>query len=159
LTTALYQSRTRDEIVVADATFGRTTYQNAGRTRRNGLEVAWEGRLAGQLRAAVAYGWIEAIYRDDCNTVSCTDPGRPDKHLRAGNQIPGVARNAFHAALKWEPDVGFRAGVDVSYMSGIQVNDGNTEAAPSYMLVGAHVGYVWKTGPWRLGSFAGVDNL
>ena len=159
LTAAVYQSRSKDEIVAADASFGRTSYQNAGSTRRTGFELAWSGELVENLRAQVAYGWLNARYREDCNTVSCTDASRPDKHLRSGNRIPGIARNALYVSLDWMPEEGFRAGVDGRYLSGIPVNDGNTESAPSYFVAGLHAGYVWREGPWRIGSHVRVDNL
>ena len=159
LTAAVYQSRTNDEIVAADASFGRTTYQNAGRTRRTGFELAWSGELVDNLQAQVAYGWVDARYRDDCMTTSCTAAGSPDKHLRSGNRIPGIARNALYASLDWLPEEGFRAGIEGRYLSSIQVNDGNTEAAPSYFVAGLHAGYVWREGPWRVGSYARIDNL
>lgn len=158
-TAAVYQIDTRDEIVAADATFGRTTYQNAGRTRRQGFELSWAGELAQNLKAQLAYGWVDAKYRDDCATASCLDPASPDKHLRAGNRIPGVARNAFYASLDWLPDEGFRAGIDGRYLSKIYVNDGNTESAPSYFVAGAYMGYVWRSGSWRIASHVRVDNL
>lgn len=159
LTAALYQSRTRDEIVAADASFGRTTYQNAGRTRRSGFELAWDGTLVGHLKAQLAYGWLDARYRDDCATTSCLDASRPDKQLRAGNRLPGVARHAFYMSLDWLPEEGFRAGVDGRFLSRIPVNDGNTEWTPSYFVSGVHAGYVWKRGDWRLASYARIDNL
>lgn len=159
LSAAVYQSRSRNEIVAADASFGRTSYQNAGRTRRNGVEVAWNGELTNNLYAQFAYGWLDARYRDDCNTVACTDPNRPDKHLREGNRIPGIARHALYFSLDWMPEEGFRAGVDGRFLSSISVNDGNTEAAPSYFVAGLHAGYVWREGPWRVGSHVRVDNV
>lgn len=158
-TAAVYRIDTRDEIVAADASFGRTTYQNAGRTRRQGFELSWEGEMKSDLKARLAYGWVDAKYRDDCTTTSCLDPASPDKHLRSGNAIPGVARNAFYAGLDWMPEQGFRAGIDGRYLSKIYVNDGNTESAPSYFVVGAHVGYVWRNGPWRIASHLRVDNV
>ena len=159
LTAAVYRSQTRDEIVAADASFGRTTYQNAGRTRRTGFELAWSGRLYEHLRAQMAYGWVDAKYRDDCLTPSCLQAGRPDKHLQAGNRIPGIARQAFYMSLDWAPEEGLRAGIDGRYLSSIPVNDGNTESAPSYFVAGVHAGYVWRNGPWRIGSYARIDNL
>src|SRR5690606_2812790 len=106
LSAAVYQSRSRNEVVAADASFGRTSYQNAGRTRRNGVEVAWNGELTNNLYAQFAYGWLDARYRDDCNTAACTDPSRPDKHLREGNRIPGIARHALYFSLDWMPEEG-----------------------------------------------------
>src|SRR5690606_10132166 len=149
LSAALYQSRTQDEIVAADASFGRTSYQNAGRTQRTGFELAWNGKVAQDLHAQFAYGWINARYRDDCTTVWCTDPGRPDKHLESGNRIPGIARHALYVSLDWVPEQEFRAGVDGRFLSSIAVNDGNTEYAPSYFVTGAYAGYVWREGAWR----------
>lgn len=159
LSAALFQSRTQDEIVTADASFGRTSYQNAGRTRRTGFELAWSGDLAENWKAQLAYGWINARYRDNCDTASCLDAGRPDKWLRAGNRIPGVARHAFYMSVDWLPEEGFRAGVDARYLGSVPVNDGNTEFAPSYFVAGMYVGYVWREGPWRLAGHARVDNL
>lgn len=159
LTAAVYQSGTRDEIVTAEAINGRTTYQNAGRTRRTGFELAWSGDLYESLRAQIAYGWVDARYRDDCTTPDCTNPARPDKHLRADNRIPGIAKQALYMSLDWLPEEGFRAGIEGRYLSSVQVNDGNTEAAPSYFVAGLHAGYVWRNGPWRVGSYARVDNL
>lgn len=159
LTAAVYQSRTSDEIVAADASFGRTTYQNAGRTRRTGFELGWSGDLYQSLRGQIAYGWVDARYRDDCTTTSCLDPDRPDKHLQSGNRIPGIAKQALYLSLDWLPEEGFRAGIDGRYLSSIPVNDGNTESAPSYFVTGIHAGYVWRNGPWRVGSYARIDNL
>lgn len=158
-TAAVYQSRTRDEIVAANAQFGRTTYQNAGRTRRTGFELAWTGNFLENLRAQVAYGWLDARYRDDCTTPNCTDPTRPDKHLLADNRIPGIAKQAAYMSLDWLPEEGFRAGIEGRYLSRIPVNDGNTEFAPSFFVAGVHAGHVWRNGPWRIGSYARVDNL
>lgn len=158
LTAAVYQSRTEDEIVAANAQFGRTTYQNAGSTRRTGFELAWAGHHAENWRTQLAYGFVDARYRDDCTTANCLE-GSPEQRLRSGNRIPGIARHAFYASLDWMPEEGFRAGIEGRYLSSIQVNDGNTEAAPSYFVAGAHMGYVWRNGPLRVGSYARVDNL
>src|SRR5690606_17033900 len=64
LTAALFQTRTQDEIVAAASDGGRTTYRNAGRTRRNGFELRWSGRIARHWRGDVAYTWLDARYRD-----------------------------------------------------------------------------------------------
>jgi iron complex outermembrane receptor protein len=45
VTLALFHVNTKNEIVVDQATGGRTTYKNAGRTRRRGVEAEWDGEL------------------------------------------------------------------------------------------------------------------
>ena len=41
----------------------------------------------------------------------------------------------------------------------MSVNDANTDAAGSYFITAAHVGYVFVTGKWRFTTTARVDNL
>ncbi len=159
LTAALFQTRTEDEIVAADAEGGRTVYQNAGRTLRTGFELAWRGEVARHWHTELAYTWLDAKYRDDCAAGNCANPGDPAKYLQEGNRIPGVARHALYAALAWAPPTGWRAGVDARYLSKMYVNDGNTEATPGYVVAGMHAGYVWRLGPWETNAYARLDNI
>ncbi len=154
-TAAVFQTLTEDEIVTAISSGGRSTFQNAGRTRRHGAELSWEGRLAGEWRARAAYAWLNATYRDDvCSPAPCGQ-----NPIVSGNRIPGIARHTAFAALDWAPPQGWRAGVDVRYQDGVFVNDANSDAAPSYVIAGASVGYVWRNGPWEWSGFTRVDNL
>jgi len=54
LTAALFDTRTRDEIVTATNTGGRATFQNAGRTQRKGFELGWQHETAGRWRTQLA---------------------------------------------------------------------------------------------------------
>ncbi|NYT60989.1 TonB-dependent receptor [Alcaligenaceae bacterium] len=157
LTAALFQTLTEDEIVAANSAGGRTTYQNAGRTRRTGFELGWSGKFARHWRTDLAYTWIDAKYRDNCLTSACTSS--PDKRLQAGNRIPGIAQQALYAAIAWAPPTGWRAGIEGRYLGKIYVNDGNTDTAPAYFIAALNTGYVWRTGPWELSTFARVDNV
>src|SRR3546814_1798792 len=47
---------------------------------------------------------------------------------RAGNRIPGTARQTAYATLAWEPRTGWQAGVEGRYLSQIATNDANSEA-------------------------------
>jgi iron complex outermembrane receptor protein len=62
-------------------------------------------------------------------------------------------------ALGWQPETGFNAGLDVRYIDKLYVDDINSDAAPSYTLTSANVGYVWKNTDWKVRTFARVDNL
>src|SRR3546814_14422139 len=81
LTAAVFRSQTQDEIVPASSVGGRTSYRNAGRTRRDGAELAWSAQFAGHAKAYLAYSWLDARYRDPVTDA-----------IRAGNRIPGTAR-------------------------------------------------------------------
>src|SRR5690606_38834394 len=109
LTAAVFHSGTRDEIVPAASSGGRTAYRNAGRTRRRGAELEWSGRFARHARVQLAYTWLDARYR---NSVSDA--------IQAGHRIPGTARQAAYAALAWEPPQGWQAGVEARYLGRIE---------------------------------------
>src|SRR5690606_39220427 len=60
LTAAVFQTSTADEIVTAESVGGRTVYQNAGGTRRNGFELGWTGKLSSDWNTDLAYTWLDA---------------------------------------------------------------------------------------------------
>ncbi|PLC51076.1 TonB-dependent siderophore receptor [Pollutimonas subterranea] len=153
LTAALFQTRTSDEIVTAESVGGRTVYQNAGGTRRNGFELGWTGKFSRNWNTDLAYTWLDAEYRDNCLSPTCSSP------IYAGNKIPGIARQAFYAAVGWTPPTGWRAGVEARYLSDIPVNDANSESTPAYFVAAVSAGYLWRTGPWEVSTFARIDNL
>lgn len=131
LTAALFQTDTDDEIVVASSMGGRTTYKNAGKTRRQGAELALDQRFAGDWRVKASWTWLDATYRSNvCQGQNCD-----------GNRMPGIARNMGFASLGFIPDEGWYAGTDVRYMGDIMANDENTAKAPSYTVVGLNTGY------------------
>ena len=57
-------STTDQEIVIDTATGGRTTYRNAGKTRRRGVEAAWDGDLGSGFAAHVNYTYLLAEFAD-----------------------------------------------------------------------------------------------
>lgn len=148
LTAALFQTRTDQEIVTATSSGGRASYRNAGRTLRQGAELGWSGQLHRHWQAQLAYSFLDATFRD---TVP---PG-----IVAGNRLPGTARHAFYGALGWSPPRGWRAGIDLRYLSAVPVDDRNSDRAPGYFVTGIQAGYVMPFGRWTVNAFARIDNL
>ncbi|EAW6794615.1 TonB-dependent receptor [Salmonella enterica subsp. enterica serovar Enteritidis] len=149
LTAALFQTDTDDEIVVASSMGGRTTYKNAGKTRRQGAELALDQRFAGDWRVKASWTWLDATYRSNvCQGQNCD-----------GNRMPGIARNMGFASLGFIPDEGGYAGTDVRYMGDIMANDENTAKAPSYTVVGLNTGYKFNYSQLTVDIFGRVDNL
>ncbi|APY81270.1 TonB-dependent receptor PqqU [Salmonella enterica] len=149
LTAALFQTDTDDEIVVASSMGGRTTYKNAGKTRRQGAELALDQRFAGDWRVKASWTWLDATYRSNvCRGQNCD-----------GNRMPGIARNMGFASLGFIPDEGWYAGTDVRYMGDIMANDENTAKAPSYTVVGLNTGYKFNYSQLTVDIFGRVDNL
>ncbi len=147
-TAAVFHTGTDNEIVSAGSSGGRTSYQNAGRTRRDGVELGWSGEVARHWRTQFAYTWLNARYADDSSG-----------DIRAGNKIPGIARQAVYASLAWAPPEGWQASVEGRFLSKIYVNDANDQDAPGYFVAAVSAGYVKRLGAWELNAYARVDNL
>ncbi|VWX58100.1 putative iron outer membrane receptor [Burkholderiales bacterium 8X] len=156
LTAALFQTRTKDEIVTATNLGGRATFQNAGRTRRDGFELAWMHETANHWRTQLAYTWLDARYQDAfCSPNPC---GATNTVLE-GNRIPGIARQSLFAAFGWMPPEGWRAGAELRALGRIEANDRNTVRAPGYGVLALHAGYVKRWDRWEVNAFARIDNL
>jgi len=159
LNLALFETGTNHEIVTQTNVGGRATYQNAGATRRIGLELGWSDTYAEHLRAQIAYTALSATYRDAFSTCTATPCATPNQVIASGNSLPGVARSSLFAGLSWTPVLGLRGGVEARALSRVVVNDANTDAAGGFAVAAAHLGYVLKAGPWLIDTFVRVDNL
>ncbi|MDC5319052.1 TonB-dependent receptor [Acinetobacter baumannii] len=158
-TLAVFQTKTKDDIVSAGNSNGRSTFRNADKTLREGVEFAWNKKLWRDLIATASYSYLDATF--DANV-----PEKLDKKgkvlasaISSGNAIPGIAKNQVYASLAWQPSHGLYGGVDVQYMDKVYVNDTNSDAAPSYSVTSANIGYAWVVNDWKIISFARVDNL
>ncbi len=159
-TFALFQTHTEREIVTQTSVGGRATFQNAGATRRRGVELGWNAQLFRHLNAQVAGTWLDASYRDGFTTCAGTPCAVPTQVIPGGNRIPGVARTAAFASLAWMPASGWRGGVEWRALGKVPVNDLNSDAAAGHGLVSLHTGYQWQPSTaWELGAFVRVDNL
>ncbi|MFW1762543.1 TonB-dependent receptor family protein [Acinetobacter calcoaceticus] len=152
-TLAVFQTKTKDDIVSAGNSNGRSTFRNADKTLRKGVEFAWNKKLWRDLTATASYTYLDATFDADIPASGSVT------QIPSGNAIPGIAKNQAYASLAWQPTHGLYGGVDVQYMDKVYVNDTNSDAAPSYSLTSANVGYAWVMGDWKVNSFARVDNL
>lgn len=152
-TLAVFQTKTKDDIVSAGNSNGRSTFRNADKTLREGVEFAWNKKLWRDLIATASYSYLDATFDADIPALGNI------AQVSSGNAIPGIAKNQAYASLAWQPSHGLYGGVDVQYMDKVYVNDTNSDAAPSYSVTSANVGYAWVMGDWKVNSFARVDNL
>lgn len=158
-TLAVFQSRTKNDIVSAGNADGRSTFRNADKTLREGIEFAWNKKLWRDLTATASYAYLDATFDADV-------PVNLDKNgkvlaaaILAGNSIPGIAKNQAFIGVAWQPEQGFYAGLDTQFMDKVYVNDINSDAAPSYTVASMYTGYTWKYADWGINGFARVDNL
>jgi iron complex outermembrane receptor protein len=139
-TAAVFRTNTENEITTLTNSGGRTTFQNAGQTRRNGLELSWHKDYFRHLRARLAYTALDARYA-------------------TGARIPGLAKQNLYASATWQPPLGWRGGLEWRAMGRVFVNDANTDAAAGHAVAAAFVGYAAQWAGWDLQGFVRVDNL
>src|SRR6185437_11891507 len=156
---ALFNTRTRNEIVVATNSGGRSTYQNAGRTRRSGAEASLDYRLSDAWRARLAYTYVDAVYVDAYLTCASTPCKAPNQSVASGNRLPGVPHNDGYASVEWGHPLGWRASLIGQYISAIAVNDANSQFAAAYPVFDASGGYAAQLGSMRLSLFLRLNNL
>ncbi|ENW05602.1 TonB-dependent receptor [Acinetobacter beijerinckii] len=152
-TLAVFQSKTKNDIVSAGTSNGRSTFRNADQTLRQGVELAWNKKLWKDLEVNTSYGYLDATFDAAIPAVGTV------KAVQKGNAIPGIAKNQAFFGLAWKPEQGLYAGVDAQYMDKVYVDDINSDTAPSYTVASIYTGYAWKYADWGINGFARVDNL
>jgi iron complex outermembrane receptor protein len=155
---AVFRADTRNELVVATSSGGRTTYQNVGKARREGAEASLSLHFAENWHLDAAYTYLDATFRSaflTCTGTPCTTPATP---VAAGTRIPGVPKTDLYSALHWGRDTGWRASINGNYVSAVSVNDLGSDAAPSYFVAGADIGYGVDLASGHLRTFARLDN-
>jgi iron complex outermembrane receptor protein len=162
LNLALFQIRTSDELVVDNATGGRTSYKNAGQTLRRGVELAldtqWQQHFSARLAATV----MRATYESDFTSSGGTIP--------AGRYLPGVPGATLFGELAWQQaplslakshrQPGLSAALEVQSARQIYVEDSNTQqAAPGYTVFNLRLGATQEMGRWKVREYLRVNNL
>jgi iron complex outermembrane receptor protein len=155
---ALFRADTRDELAVATSSGGRTTYQNIGKARRDGVEAALAWRIADDWKLQFAWTWLDARFRAAFLTCAGTPCTTPDTPVAAGARIPGIPRSDLHASVGWGGERGWHAGASGDYVAAVVVNDRGSDRAPAYFVAAADIGYAFEFPSGRLDTFARIDN-
>lgn len=146
---AVYDTEVRDELIPYQIPNGngRTYYRNAGRTRRQGVELAL-GADIGDVSLAGVYTLSRFRFREFLSGT--TELG--------GNTIPGIPEHQAQASATWHVRDAFLLAEGIA-KSQVYVNDANAAAAGSFAIMNARVGATAAFGrPW-LSPVVGVQNL
>ncbi len=149
---------TDNELAVLASSFGRTVYQNVGKTERRGAELGVDAAWDPGFSVRVAYTYIRAVVAQGYAT--CVGlPCRPAT-VDAGNYLPAVPMNSLYAGLTWRyAPAGFSVTVETQSRARIYVDDRNSDAASGFWVTNLRFGFHQKTRGWRFSEFARVDNL
>lgn len=146
---AVFQVRTRDELVVDSSVGGRTSYRNAGSTLRQGMELSFDTAWNHGLSARAALTSLRAVYDHGFGAVA------------EGSRLPGVPNANAYGELAWKDSANrFGAALEVVASSNIYAEDANADkAAPGYGVLNARVNASQQWHGWRLKQFVRLNNL
>lgn len=153
---AVFHISTDDEIVVSKQVGTTASYNNAGKTKRDGFELSAEHRFNSKLSAFLAYSYLDASFDQ---TFSYTSSGAPVT-INKGNAIPGTYKTQIYGELAWrEQAIGLNSAIEMRHFSKAFVNDTNSESAPAYTVYSVRASLQQQVGRWRVTEYARVDNL
>ncbi len=152
---ALFAANTDQEIVVDTATGGRTTYRNAGKTKRSGLEALWEADLGAGFVVHANYTYLRAEFAEDFVA------GLPPVIVRAGSRLPGVPAQLGYGIVTWTPGGmhGFNAAVEIQHVGKLYANDRNTAFAPAHTIGSVRAGLAQSSGRFAMTQYVRVNNV
>ena len=154
---AVFDIATRDEIVVDTNVGGRSTFKNAGRTGRRGLEFAHAARFGEAWRSTLSVTLLRARFHE--SFVSGT--GATAITVPAGNRLPGTPERNLFAELAYAPARawgGFNAAVEAVHTGKLYVNDVNSDAAAASTVLNLRAGLRQQLGGWTFSELLRLDN-
>jgi iron complex outermembrane recepter protein len=158
---ALFKANTRDEIGVLTNAGGRSTFQNVGSTKRDGIEASATWRIAAQWRTQVALTVLNATYQDNFLTCAGVPCATPTVAVPAGNRIAGTLPKTLFAEVVWAPGLGanaFELALETRGQGRQPVNDVNSDFASGHGLLALRAMWRADLGPGALEVLARIDN-
>ena len=166
LNLALFQINSDNEIVIARNTGGRSSFQNAVNSVRRGVELMLESDWTESLSSLLAATYLRATFDSDFRTCTPLVPfcnpvtGVNTAVVPAGNRVPGVPSYYVFGNLQYKHQPwGLTAAVEAIWSGSVEVNDFNTESAPSYFIANVWAGLQQQARGWKFREFVRVNNV
>jgi iron complex outermembrane recepter protein len=154
----LFKVDTKNEIVTRQTVAGRSSYQNAGATKRTGVEASLDAAFDNNFTFFASYTLLDATFEDPFTTV--VNAAGTTGTVKAGNVIPGTYRSQIYGELAWKyQPFGFSTALEGRHNSKVYVNDINSDTAPSYTIFNLRAGFEQKFSNWGLKEYLRVENI
>ncbi len=160
-----FNSIIEDEIVPFEV-YGDVFYRNSAQTTRRGLELGGKTELVEGLRLTLSYTYSNFKYDNyEAASIDLDSLGNivTNKKDFSGNFVPSVPEHNLLTALEYEHFfnynlTGFIKG-SLQYVSGLYVDDANSDKTDSYTLLGTTVGLDYRIGKINVLLSAGINNI
>ena len=151
---AVFDARSRDEIVPVAVDSGRSIFQNVDGVERRGAEASWKATWAqgDRITTQLSYTLLDARFRESfVNSTKAT--------IAAGNYLPGAPRHSLFAQAQYRPITPLTMALEMRAEGRAYADDINSDAAPGYAVVNASTGYSFTAGTATMYLFGRLDNL
>lgn len=155
-----------DNEVIPYEVYSEVFFRNAAKTNRRGLELGSRIELYKGLKFTFAYTFSDFIYRKySAITIEIDSAGNIIEREKkfSGNIVPSVPKNNLFLDLSYSHPitknvVGF-AKFSFSGISGLWVNDANTDKTKPYQLLNSVLGFDMKFGKLNILMSGGINNM
>lgn len=160
-----FNSIIEDEIVPFEV-FGDVFYRNSAQTTRTGIELGGKTEIVEGLRLTLSYTYSNFKYDSysaiSIDTDSLGNIVTSSKDF-SGNLVPSVPEHNLLTAIEYEHHfnynlIGFIKG-SVQYVSGLYVDDSNSDKTEDYTLLGTTLGIDYRIGKINLLLSGGMNNI
>lgn len=145
----VFYADTQDELVVDQATGGRTSFRNAAATRRFGAEGSWWYRWSHHVQHQLSVSWLDARFAAESSSAG------------GNTKLPGVAPRQASYQLIIQPNGSdfWQLSGQVQYKSSIYTDDANRHSAPASTLLHLHSRWRWQHPAWYWQLLVAADNV
>ena len=155
---ALFNANTTDDIVVGASNSGRTSFTNAPKTNRQGIEASTSISLPYYFQWNLAYTLLNANVKESYTYTN----GSSAYTVLSGNRIPGVPKQKVFSELMWtEPRKLAEIGAETIINGPIAVNDINSSSMATGYAVMNLRGVLRQSlsSGWTITEFVRLNNI
>ncbi len=164
---AAYRAQNYDDIqFISSSTTGAGYFDNVGKTRRQGIDAALNGRFD-KLTWALGYSYVKATYQSEFEIVSElneTVPGSEVQQVGKSDHIPGIPQHQLKLRAAYDVTPSWNIGTNIfafsdQYSRGNENNqyDGDGAKVSGYLVMNLDTRYRFGNSGWQF--FAKVNNI
>ncbi len=148
---AIFRIDVDDELVSFELASqpGRDFFENAGESRRQGIEAALFSQFTESIGFSLSYT------ASDFSFEKFTDS---DGNDFADNRLPGLARSVAAASLDYKDESGYFGGVEFQHVGSLSLNNANTDSTDAYTLANIRFGRRFDVRNGQVEFYGGINN-
>lgn len=141
-------------------------FDNVGKTRRQGIDAALNGRLD-KFTWALGYSFVKATYEsavEIASEINETVPGSEVQQVKKGDHIPGIPQHQLKLRAAYDVTPSWNIGTNIfafsdQYARGNENNkyDGDGAKVSGYLVMNLDTRYSFGNSGWQF--FAKVNNI